>query len=211
MSNCIACEAGAHWECFDPEDLEGSLVCCCTVLVTTITAEGESKRGGPLKDATEMRDPKSTGRKRAAQIKPITEGMVCEWAQLARAGGGVIPIIGCMGNDAKHIHHGPDKDTTNNSDENLHRVCHDCHNRWHTLNDPFYGERPAAGTPFIPLKETNYPHDAGTRVSAQVVFDHEMWWAKNPQNRTPYINLPKEENERPAITPELDFGASAFG
>jgi hypothetical protein len=87
-------------------------------------------------------DPGSTGRKRAVKIKPIEPGDKCEWAGLAKAGGGIIPIIGCGGNDAETVHHGPDKNTLNNSEENLHAICWVCHNRWHGINDPLYrGEK----------------------------------------------------------------------
>ena len=173
--------------------IENKLACCCKPLEI---ASEPAQRGGPMKSPEEMADPTSTGRKRAAILKPIESGMVCEWKLLARAGGGAIPIIGCVGNPAKHIHHGPDKDTTNNNDENLHRVCSECHNRWHSLNDPFYGKRPTAGTPFVPLNGINHPHDPDTIVELPVAYDHELWWGTKAKDRPPYFNLPKEDNER---------------
>lgn len=191
MPICLTCIAECHFECVNPEDLEGQLVCCCTAVV--LITEG-AQRGGPTKAPEEMADPTSTGRKRAALLKPIEPGMVCEWKLLARAGGGVIPIVGCVGNPAKNIHHGPDKDTTNNNDENLHRICAECHNRWHSLNDPFYGSRPTAGTPYIPLTGTNHVHDASTQVDLMVAYDHEQWWVTKAKDREPYINSPKENS-----------------
>lgn len=93
-----------------------------------------------------LSDPRSTGRKRAAKMYPIEPGMVCEWARKKDCGGGVLPILGCMGNPASDLHHGPDKNTLNNAKksrnignlENMHLICSDCHNLWHALNDPFY-------------------------------------------------------------------------
>jgi hypothetical protein len=191
MAICLTCLAEFHYECSNPEDYEGILVCCCKTV--TLITEGGAPRGGPTKAPEEMADPTSTGRKRAAQLKPIEPGMVCEWKLLARAGGGVIPIIGCVGNPAKNIHHGPDKDTTNNADENLHRICSECHNRWHSLNDPFYGDRTPAGTPFVPLTGTNNPHDPETQADLAIVYDHELWWSTKAISRPPYVNIPKED------------------
>lgn len=173
---CIACTVGAHWECYKPVD---SFCCCGPVGNTT---EAVEPSGGYKKDPTEMIDPLSTGRKEAARLKPITEGMLCEWADLLNAGGGVFPIVGCMGNIAKHIHHGPDKDTTNNTDLNLHRVCSKCHNRWHSLNDPLYGQRPPAGTPFVPTQEFKL-HDPTTKADPKQLFNSELWWNTKAKNR----------------------------
>ena len=172
--SCLPCAAEMHWECLNPVDD----LCCCDEVISFINDE-PAKRGGPTKEATDMVDPISTGRKRAAQAKPIEEGMVCEWAGLLNAGGGVECIIGCNGNVATNIHHGPDKDVLNNDvDTNLHRICAKCHNRWHTLNDEFYGIRPTPGTPFIPLVPyVCKPHDAVTKADIKQVFENEMYWS----------------------------------
>lgn len=98
------------------------------------------------RDIGTLVDPESTGRKRVVEFYPIEAGMVCEWARLKHAGGGVAPIIGCMGNPATDQHHGPDKNTLNNVKgsrgvgvgENVHLICADCHNAWHAANDEFY-------------------------------------------------------------------------
>ena len=173
---CLPCAANIHWECLFPTADE--LCCCDSGLLASVTVES-SQRGGPIKEAENMKDPISTGRKRAAIAKPIEEGMVCEWAGLKFAGGGVEPIIGCNGNIATNIHHGPDKDVLNNDvDTNLHRVCPNCHNRWHTLNDPYYGIRPTPGTPFLPLIPfICKPHDSDTKADLKEIFENEMYWS----------------------------------
>lgn len=73
-----------------------------------------------------LRDPKSTGRKRAAQLYPINSDDPCEWRGLRNCGGGRRPIIGCLDGTQKHRHHGPVKDTTRNEQGNVHRICTDC-------------------------------------------------------------------------------------
>lgn len=170
--SCPPCAAEFHNECYFPENF----LCCCDdspdQLITI--------RQGPVKEAENMKDPISTGRKRAAIAKPIPpEGMVCEWAGLLYAGGGVEPIIGCNGNMATNIHHGPDKDVLNNDvDTNLHRICANCHNRWHTINDPRYGVRPTPGTPFVPLVPyLCKPHDTDTKATIEQIFENEINWA----------------------------------
>lgn len=98
-----------------------------------------------------MRDPISTGRKRAARLYKIEPGQVCEWAWKKNAGGGVVPILGCTGRPAVHIHHGPDKSTLNNERENISLVCNFCHNRWHVANDKYYVEpRPQDNSEWLP-------------------------------------------------------------
>ena len=111
--------------------------------------------GRPPKEGHEMNDVEAAGRKRSVRAKPIRTGDICEWALLKQAGGGVIPIEGCPGNPARHVHHGPDKSVLNNDIENnLSAVCTHCHNRWHTLNDPYYRTpRPANGGAWLPDDE----------------------------------------------------------
>lgn len=141
------------------------------------------KRTRALKDSETLKDVLSTGRKRAAEAYPVTDGMLCEWAGLLYAGGGVFPIIGCDGNrlyttkDKHARHHGPDKSTTNNSQGNVHRICVTCHNRWHTLNDQFYGKRPEGGAPFIPLTSSYQDHDPVTPAEQEDIEHAEVWWA----------------------------------
>lgn len=94
----------------------------------------------------ELKEPSSTGRKRVAEMYPIPPGQMCEWARLKHAGGGLHPIVGCIGNAATDLHHGPDKNTLCNEKaswgcgdrENIHLICSFCHNAWHAANDPDY-------------------------------------------------------------------------
>lgn len=186
---CLPCAVGNHFECWRPLDTG---FCHCTedgpVLFepTGDNSAGNSEkkeRGGQIKDQSEVTDLESTGRKRAAKLYPIPkEGepgypMKCEWAGLKTAGGGVKPIVGCVGNPATHIHHGPNKNTLENSVGNVHRICVQCHNRWHTLNDAAYGERPKGNIPYLPLEENTWVlHDGITQATPQDYAEHEMLW-----------------------------------
>lgn len=137
----------------------------------------------PIDNGAEMKDPISTGRKRAAIAAPITSGLVCEWAYLKAAGGGVSPIVGCIGYPATDRHHGPNKATLDNTTVdnpaengtwNLHRICTMCHNRWHAANDKFYDEpRPKDNTIWEPNVEFKL-HDAETKLSKREVMMIEM-------------------------------------
>ena len=192
---CVACRAGFHnecWETFDPDYIE---ICCCGGEVkftpsgdvktsdspetsnNTTTDSGYINDGyEATKDLADYKDPISTGRKRAAEMYPISAGMVCEWAGLAKAGGGVVPIVGCVGRPASDRHHGPDKNTMNNAPSNLHRICDFCHNTWHAKNDPHYGERPVHTQPFIPegvLGVDWFLHDSETRATTAQVLEEE--------------------------------------
>ena len=201
MEPCGYCAAGLHKECLTPT-INGQYTnkrvtyleidCCCLKenvgSVTTTSSTIKEVILGGIKANEEIRDPTSTGRKRAAQLKPIIEGMVCEWAGLRYAGGGPIPIVGCngitltkekgKGVNTGNIHHGPDKSTLNNSDANLHRICSQCHNRWHALNDPLYGVRPDHGAPFVPLVGSELrAHDKHTLATPEQIARDEEFWA----------------------------------
>ena len=196
---CFQCRAGHHGECFNIWHFE-DVDCCCGGEIT-FTATGEVKHNGEderlqgnRSDAKEIdtgyisdgydgnksladyKDPISTGRKRAAEMYPIHPGMVCEWAGLRLAGGGVVPIVGCVGRPASDRHHGPDKNTMNNAPSNMHRICDYCHNTWHAVNDPYYGERPEHTLPFIPKGELNvdwFLHDSATKASMEEIIEAE--------------------------------------
>jgi hypothetical protein len=194
---CLFCRSGFHNECEKAWFIDLEEDCCCGGEVIFDTAgnvkvdatsadiiDGKEIDGGYLGDAhtgtkslDSYKDPISSGRKFAAQAAPIDVGMVCEWAGLARAGGGVHPIVGCVGRPASDRHHGPDKNTMNNAvGTNLHRICDHCHNTWHALNDPAYGERPDHTKPFIPngkLGEDWFEHDAKTRATTEEVVEAE--------------------------------------
>lgn len=176
--------------------------CCCVDLnaggiFTTLAPfnGGERKE----KEPDNLKDVLSTGRHRAAQAKPIVDGTICEWANLKNAGGGVKPIVGCKGNmlvkkrGGYARHHGPDKSVLNNTEENLHLICPTCHNRWHALNDEYYGDgtgdsRPPAGQTWVPRLEYSL-HDPNTPATPSDIFMNEMFWATNPISREVLANV----------------------
>jgi hypothetical protein len=150
----------------------------CTAAPTEIEAAiKEAVIGRPPKEGNEMADPESTGRKRAAAALPteILETMLCEWALLKEAGGGVYPIKGCHGNKATDRHHGPDKNTLNNQrHSNLHGICAFCHNEWHAKNDTTYvGERPADETPWLPVGEYK-EHNPNDKMTIEEAIAEEL-------------------------------------
>lgn len=99
---------------------------------TPVRGARRTKRDASLKDQ------QSTGRKRAARLYPLNREQPCEWRGKVRMGGGDRPILGCLNGYQQARHHGPDKNTLNNEAGNVHRICHECHNRWHAANDPDY-------------------------------------------------------------------------
>lgn len=210
---CIPCAIRLHDECFKPKATDnGESNCCCWSEDRQDVSVGESSSVlviGGRKENGEVTDATSTGRKRAAKLKPIIEGMVCEWAGLLYAGGGAVPIIGCDGvrltaqkgqeERTGNVHHGPDKSTLNNADENLHRVCGRCHNRWHTLNDPLYAkERPENGDPYLPLEGECRPHDKHTLATDEDIAYHETWW-KLPKEARAALPYRKDDDDRAAV------------
>jgi hypothetical protein len=143
------------------------------------------------KDIGTYADPESTGRKRQAEMYPITVGQVCEWAGLANAGGEFMPIgiMGCVNNPATDLHHGPDKNTLNNEKaswgvgdrENTHIICSECHNSTHAANDGFYPPYDRIedqARPWLPL----YPEG----------------WEPTPTRRASSAELMAEEERRAA-------------
>lgn len=127
--SCIRCGRHLHLECGDP--------CCCSNKKEV--QEAVDLIVDPLANAktvkSDFKDPKSTGRKRAAHLYPLDPTAPCEWQLKKNCGGGKNPIIGCLNGLQKHRHHGPNKDTLHNEMGNVHRICNDCHNRWHYFND----------------------------------------------------------------------------
>lgn len=171
---CLPCLADVHFECFVPQEES----CCCPVDIIEPT-----ERTRALKDDSFVTDIESTGRKRAAKEFPLEEGMACEWRGLKFAGGGIEPITGCIDGIGTNRHHGPDKNTLNNTVGNVHRICPKCHNRWHTKNDPHYSVRPADGSAFLPFGGECKAHDKETIATAQEVAMNEIYWATNPAKR----------------------------
>ena len=169
---CLPCAAKDHYLCWHPLINK----CCCynkegPISESDTTAVEKSILGGYQKSPEAITDVTSTGRKRAAVMYPISDGMICEWATLKAAGGGVIPIIGCANSPATAIHHGPDKNTLNNTPNNVHRICADCHNRWHSANDIYYGERPSGTEPFIPLDGWEWFGHSTEKASSQELLN----------------------------------------
>jgi len=196
---CFGCRAGFHNECESVWLEIAEEECCCGGEVT-FDAGGNvridavdgaeftgvekdidygyvGEESGFTKNLADYKDPVSTGRKKAAEVAPITVGQLCEWAGLKHAGGGLKPIVGCIGRPASDRHHGPDKNTMNNIlGTNLHRICDHCHNTWHALNDPGYGPRPEHTKPFIPegiLGVDWFAHDPNTRATTEEVIEAE--------------------------------------
>jgi hypothetical protein len=151
--------------------------------------------GGPLGrpplDPADMKSPLTAGRARAEDLAPIPEGYICEWSMLRYAGGGPVPIIGCAGNTATDRHHGPDKSTLNNTmGINLHRICAECHNRWHTLNDEYYPDRPDDNSTYLPLEGfVAKPHDRNVRAEPEDVKRSNEWWGLGKSKRGSYSTL----------------------
>lgn len=203
VAACYPCAQGLTSECLDAELNEDGLIVPCIVRYRP----SESARAGSAAlDPSNITDPTSTGRKRAAMIAPITRGMLCEWQGLRQAGGGVVPIVGCAGSllsdqkggEPEHgltqgdRHHGPDKSTINNAPgTNLHRICVTCHHRWHAVNDPFYnGTRPSAAEPYLPL-EPYFSHDPNTEATLEEQEAAEEWWQLPKKSRPAYPVKPE--------------------
>jgi hypothetical protein len=207
MPTCWPCVVGLHEECPNPQlvtDLQDAMLdaevpmehipmpwttCCCKANKTADAQDFVNGVGRPVLDPSDITDVLSTGRKRAQMLYPITEGMQCEWAFLASAGGGIEPIVGCRGNTinqtkegphAGHRHHGPNKNTIENSPLNVHRICTFCHNRWHALNNRYYGERPAADQPYLPVVPEGMVlqrHDPDTIATEEQLEESEAFWS----------------------------------
>jgi hypothetical protein len=133
---------------------------------------GEGGYGGSqVKAPGDVTDRPSTGRKRAAMMYPIIPHRACDWQGKKNCGGG-IPITGCISGKQVDVHHGPIKDTLENSPWNIHRLCKFCHNRWHTVNDPKYIEEEWAKT----------KHEPQPATEAELL-DNETFWKSQPRHR----------------------------
>lgn len=149
MSKCLSCVRGFYEECefgtgcgdidTEPE----------SPVEVEDTRESSRKARRHKPDAA-LKDQQSTGRKRAANLYPLDKNAPCEWRGKVNMGGGTNPILGCFAGMQQARHHGPDYNTLNNDPDNVSRICHVCHNRWHAANDPFkeetyliqYGHKP---------------------------------------------------------------------
>lgn len=144
---CIACGRGFHSEC--------DIGCkdCHPNIEQLVKAISTGIIGQPTKNPEDVTDPKSTGRKRAAQLYPIFKDSPCEWQGKKNCGGGK-PIVGCIKGLQIDRHHGPVKNTLRNEPTNVHRICKPCHNRWHAVNDPIYDEQEYEKLPHSPEPAT---------------------------------------------------------
>lgn len=165
---CYRCATGLHEECINTSAAL-DWKCCCKQEQSFVPSVDSQLTEGLAwqKDDTAVKDVKSTGRKRAAVLFPLDKEAPCEWQGLKFAGGGKHPVIGCVNNNQKARHHGPDKNTLNNSVGNVHRICTHCHNRWHTLNDPDY----------YPDDDDFVAHDPTTEATDLELATNELSWA----------------------------------
>lgn len=158
--SCVACGRGFHKECYT-----GNCKKCHPKEEKVIEISGTTdykKRGKTAKD---LKDAKSTGRKRAAQLYPLDPTAACEWQGKKNCGGGKHPIIGCLDGKQLARHHGPVKDTTRNQSGNVHRICTRCHNHWHELNDLVYNAKDYG----------LLPHDPEDATPEEIIKNHLDW------------------------------------
>lgn len=191
---CVPCSLEYHNECISPVCINDSdsMYCCCSLEDKTRPIARKvsnterddlipGTRGRSLKESSTVTDPQSTGRKRAALDFPLDKEALCEWAELKYAGGGLRPIVGCPGdierNPQRHRHHGPDKNTLNNTEGNVHRICHYCHNRWHATNDPGYNSRKPETFNSGPDNEKWHTHDGITKATIEEIAANEIYYA----------------------------------
>lgn len=136
---CLPCGREFHDECNN-----GTVfgVCCCEPNNTDMDNKETTASKPDAKSDNRRRDEVSVsaGRKRAARDYDIDPTVPCDWRGRLNCGGGFKPVPGCIAGFQTDRHHGPDKNTTNNSSENIHLICKPCHNLWHRRNDPLYGE-----------------------------------------------------------------------
>lgn len=132
--------------------------------VAEVFSDEPPVRKSKVKD---LKDEKSTGRKRAAVLYPIDRENPgpCEWRGLKNCGGGRRPIVGCLNGVQQERHHGPVKKTTRNEEGNVHRICEPCHVHWHELNDLIYDER----------EYNNLPHDPVAATEAEIIKNEIEW------------------------------------
>lgn len=190
MSGCLLCGRGFHAECRSclkgkchKRKEEGETEDFNTYGSETENEENNESQRGSRTAKTSLRDPKSTGRKRAAKVYPLDSGADCEWRGLKNCGGGLRPITGCYDGKQFHRHHGPVKNTTRNSEGNVHRICHDCHNHWHELNDLIYDESKYNLLPHDPVPATDEELVAYKLkwISGEMGREYELASSKNKE------------------------------
>lgn len=158
---CLACGRGFHRECSNKKGCKKCHAKIEDANIVRAESEDRTDKNEQTPDApripkrANLKDPESTGRKRAAKLYPITNGSPCEWRGKKNCGGGRRPIIGCYDGIQQHRHHGPVKRTTRNELGNVHRICDDCHVHWHELNDLIYEEQEYGILPHDPIPATD--------------------------------------------------------
>ena len=163
---CVSCGSGLHWECEEDP-------CCCknnTSVAKEVDDDDDRRHPRRWSRDSSLKDQQSTGRKRAAKLYPIDKESPCEWQGLLFAGGGYFPIVGCINGRQRARHHGPDKNTLNNEQGNVHRICDYCHNRWHAKNDDGYEER-------VGKSGFGRRHDSNTKATPEDQGKNEIYWA----------------------------------
>lgn len=183
---CAACGRNLHKEC-----RKGCKKCHPSENIShPIVAEGlkeneSTETSSPRQPKrTNLKDPLSTGRKRAAEIYPLDRNSPCEWRGLRNCGGGLRPIIGCYDGNQQHRHHGPVKKTTRNESGNVHRICDDCHVHWHELNDLIYDES----------KYNLLPHDP-VEASTEELVQNKLAWVSGEMAKR--FELASAHNKKP--------------
>lgn len=159
--SCVACGRGFYAECTKG----GKCLKSEPVVIEGKTSDAESKSRVHGGTAKALKDPLSTGRKRAAELYPLSKNEPCEWRGSKNCGGGKRPIMGCVDGFQVARHHGPVKDTTRNHEGNVHRICTRCHNHWHELNDLVYDAR----------EYGLLPHDPVEATAEELVADEMLW------------------------------------
>jgi hypothetical protein len=160
---CPSCGRGFHDEC------ENGCANCHPEVIHSITRVGSGAgRGQPLKDPDKVTDPYSTGRKRAAIQYPLFKTNPCEWRGKKNCGGGNA-IVGCISGLQQDRHHGPVKNPLRNEPGNVHRICKNCHARWHATNDPDYDE----------LKWDNTIHAPELATEVELLANEMQWRVKS--------------------------------
>lgn len=133
MPACLHCARWLCYECHEPDDQ-----CCLADMASSETKEGQRRLGRPMKADEDLKDPRSTNRKRAQKVckdDGVEIGDPCEWRGLANVGLAIHPVVGCIDGTVADIHH-VSKNTYDNSRANLAGVCRRCHNWTHTFIDP---------------------------------------------------------------------------
>ena len=216
---CVSCRIQLCYSCYEPDENDE---CCCkgnhgeevfeNIFVGKPVEPKEhveliEKRlpGRPRLPPEETKDALRAGRLRAGRAIKIPPGTICQWAGLKFAGGGIRPITGCIGRPAGARHHGPDKSTYDNEiGVNLHLICHQCHNRWHALNDEFYDKRPTDGSTYLPRPDAgkNHFHDPNSTATVAEQAEWELYWQTPKAKRVLETHVIVEVEEEPELIEE---------